>query len=280
MPVLPNGSLKLSISSFSLPEFTRYLSSDYERFALSSAESFVVSKLEFDKYGLTSWPLLKLYYSAFFAAHAVMRSQGAGVIKIENAQAVKLNQFLKTLNPLSPNFKPGMYEFRLNASVRDSPSLTLQPHGGGSGVHEAFWKSFCSYLDDLSRAAVATKAADAEAMAFGSIEVRNAISGNSGSSNSWLSQMRNQINYQHQHSVWFPIRKSGNAKGALAKLSLAPSKSSRLDTSVSKEPLRAFIEVSSYLSFLNFDIAEYVAARSTVGAAFGQKWRRFRSQIS
>lgn len=269
----------VELASITTVDLVPYLSFDFERFALASAESLLIANIEHTGHKLASWPLLKLYYSAFFAAHAVMRSQGAGVIKIERNHVTKINQFLSIMGVSSNNLTPGMYIYRLDMSARSSPRMTFSPHGAGGGVHEAFWKSFCEFLDDRASTAVSTGAVDAQNLVSGSEEIRRAVSGSTTNSGSWISAMRNDINYQHKHAVWYPIRRSDGHGALINDLKVKASKNAALGSPVRGNPVRAFVEVSHYLACLNVDISEFVAARSTKGGAFGQKWRRMRELL-
>jgi hypothetical protein len=270
----------MRITNFEPRSLVPYLSEDYQRFALSSAESFLTAKVEFDKHKLLGWPLLKLYYSAFFAAHALMRSQGAGVIKLEKSQTKKINNFLSIAGDAERKVSPGMYLFQSDTTKIGGPEVLFSEHGKGSGVHEAFWKTFCDHLHSLSMDALGAGAVDANAMSTGSEELCQAITGTSDRSGSWISMMRNQINYQHQHSVWFPTARAGKIMDQLSGLQVAPSRNAFLSPSIGKEPLKLFVEITNTLSLLNFEVAEFVAARSTKGGAFGQKWRRLMGLIA
>lgn len=71
------------IENFLLDEFVSYIAYDYERFALASWESFCVADMESSRHRLAGWPLLKVYYSGFFAAHAIMRALGEAVVQLD-----------------------------------------------------------------------------------------------------------------------------------------------------------------------------------------------------
>lgn len=110
-------------------------------------------------------------------------------------------------------------------------------------------------------------------------EITAAISGSQSHIGSWLSNTRNEINYQHKYSVWFPVKRNKNVNEILTRLKISSSNSIPLDLNTNKEPITSFIEICSYLALLSFEISEYVAARSRKGGAFGQKWRRLRATI-
>lgn len=97
------------LSNIDNAEILSFMNYDYERFAFSSRESVCLASLESRSSQLVSWPLLKLYYSAFFAAHATMRSIGEGVVKLERDQASKINEIVGIFTGGNPGIKPGMF---------------------------------------------------------------------------------------------------------------------------------------------------------------------------
>ncbi|WP_133176182.1 hypothetical protein [Pelagivirga sediminicola] len=279
VPKVISSAGGFEMGSVNTRQLVPFITHEYERFALSSAESILVANLESDIHGLTGWPLLKMYYSAFFAAHAIMRSQGAGVTKLEKKQAAKINSFLALLGEHDETVTAGMYLYQLDISQRSGPIVTFTPHEPGAGVHESFWNSFCDHLDGHAKTAVRSGTVDATAIVTGSEEVCRAIRGSSSHAGAWLSTMRNQINYQHQHSVWFPLKRRNKVKELLSGLQIQPSKLAKLAASPKTHPVQAFAEATFYLACLNIDVAEVIATRSSKGNAFGPKWKRIRALV-
>lgn len=267
------------MGSFNLDELVAYLGFDYTRFALASAESLMVSDVEWRDHNLVGWPLLKLYYSAFFSAHALLRSQGVGFVKIERKQAKSINDLFHIIDKSGASFEPGMYIHALDTSVRGDPKLRFTKDSGGSGAHEGFWDMFCKYLNKAAEDAVDAGEIDANAFLTGATEITAAIRGGAAHAGSWMSTMRNEINYQHKHAVWFPVGRPQKSHAGRRSLRIAPANSITLPIGVGKDPVDAFWRVSFYLSLLNIDISEHIAARSTKGGAFGQKWRRLRNSL-
>jgi len=96
---------------------------------------------------LAGWPLLKLYYSAFFAAHAITRSQGSGVVKLEKRQTAHLNSILSLIAPEASGISPGMFVYKTMQSTETGRlSVIMEPARTDGGVHESFWKHFCEFL--------------------------------------------------------------------------------------------------------------------------------------
>ena len=100
-----------------------------------------------------------------------------------------------------------------------------------------------------------------------------------GSNGVWLSAIRNEINYQQKYETWFPLHRKCPSLEALNCNVYSESSSIRLDNSKSRRPILAFVNITKYIANLSIEVANYVANRSTIGGAFGQKWRRFQEQI-
>ena len=182
-------------------ELIRFVSYDYERFALASWESFYLASLESETHNLIGWPLLKLYYAGFFAAHAIMRATGEAIINIERFQINTLNDTIRIVEGVSPNLRPGIFQSRIVEIQPGQLSVVLSPPIEGAGVHDGFWKAFAAFLDRIAIDSVASATAEANIFIAGVAELTPKLKG-------WLSAKRNEINYQHAHGVWFPLTES------------------------------------------------------------------------
>jgi len=272
---VPGRSIELQ--RVSAAEFVPFVSYDFERFSLSSRESFLTADLEKANLNLTSWPLLKLYYSAFFAAHAVMRSLGCGVVKLESVHVTHLNAVLTAHNSSATPISSNMYIYKLlrtssPAASYDSILLELAPRG--AGVHDSFWKQFCVFLSEVADEAIKSRKPDASKFLAESNEVIDAIKGVNYGGRTWFSTVRNEVNYQHKYDTWYPMTRRSEALSALSSLKKMKSSAVRMDVIAAKKPLTAFVNVATFLACLNIEISELLAARSTQNRAFGQKWRR------
>ena len=274
-PNAASTSTRVILDNISNDEFTKHTSFDLERFALSSWESYTAAKYDIENGYSISWPLLKLYYSSFFAAHALMRGQGSGLIKLESSQTRTLNGIIEITVGTSPKIAAGMYLYEIVADVHRTKSVVLTPAKNSQGVHIGFWIQFTDFLNERARSATSRGAADSLAFLAGVDELSRALGTSSGHpGGAWLSSVRNQINYQHLHRVWHPTKQSRKIKDAILPLSAASSTSIRLDTSITPNPVIAFINVCKYLACLNYEISEVVSQKDGVSGAFGSKWRR------
>ncbi len=261
-----------------MDEIAPYLSYDFERFSLSSRESFVTACVETQKYKLAGWPSLKLYYSAFFSAHAIMRALGTGVVSLSATETQRLDELLSIRDPSHTPLPPGTYQFDLaiqSTEQNKEKTVAISPVKSGKGVHDSFWKQFCYFLRDRAEEAVKRNAADSDNFIAGSSEIIDAITENGINSGVWFSRIRNEINYQHQHATWFPIQRSSKTVDVLSLVKTSNSATIGLQSKKPSDPIKPFVQVSMYMACLNIDLSSLIAARSTRGGAFGQKWRRF-----
>ncbi|WP_375205609.1 hypothetical protein [Hyphococcus sp.] len=267
----PNSSstaTQIEIENFDFEALTDSIAFDYARFALSCYESFSVCRLDNQNHSLFSWPLLKLYYAAFFGCHAIMRSQGYGIIKLEKRQTDYINSILTITTGADPQIKTGMYSFSASTGV-----LRLSPLSSGKrGVHEEFWFEFVQFLNTYSNEAQARGAPDASQFIAGTQAIDDALAGG------WFSAYRNEINYQHKHNVWLPIRRKDDRRNSIEAVAITNSNSILLP-GTGKKDVRDFIRIAHFFTMLSIEISEFIAARSTRAAAFGQVWRRVQGLI-
>lgn len=274
VPLGSEGSLRFEIDGpeLSLP----YIAHDYERFALASAESFMRAKQgSGGAINFSGWRLLELYYAAFFAAHSLMRSQGAGVAMIGGDVAKRLRDIASLYEVEVDALQPGSWFYKIDWGETAAPSIEFSTSLSGSGVHDAFWREFCRFMKSQAERAVEEQLPDSADFLIGMDEILKLIRTGGDNSASWLAKVRNEINYKHALRAWYPEPKSKEACLAADSVKLFVSSSVKLDSSKSKEPLLAFAKTCNFLISLSFEVASYLAERSTRGGAFGQRWRKF-----
>lgn len=258
----------------SVEAFTRAVAFDYERFALSSQESRIVALSEREQFGAVSWPLLKQYYSAFFAAHAIMRSRGAGVVRIDPHQAKAVTATMQAYLGGGAKVSSGTYYYTAGKGKDDMTgeiTVRFSLSKDGKGVHEGFWGTFIKYLELEAERAASTGLPDNQDFVSFALDLKNSIM---SGENAWISKIRNEINYHHEYQSWMPIAKSSASNKAIPRSSGNYGANSRLDICKTKEPIRSFFCVCCYLSDLNYHISNRIAKNSMAGGTFGQRWSR------
>ena len=237
VPSLSSIPGELMLNRVQLAEIVPALGYDFERFSLAAMESHSIASAEQRTVGALGWPTLKHYYASFFAGHAVLRSRGASITKLERSQINHLNKVITVYDSNAQTLTPGMFW----VAISDDPgnnkgeiSLSIRSYSNkGAGVHEAFWKEFCSFLTKEAAMAVSKGAPDGSDFVAKTDELSDAIL-KGGATDSWLSEVRNKINYQHAHDLWLPYRRSSEGYKFLSSPNVPSASQARLDISKSK----------------------------------------------
>jgi hypothetical protein len=176
---------------------------------------------------------------------------------------------------------PGNYELRTEQASDRSFAVTLKKAAEGGGAHEIFWKRFNAFLSELANDVAADREPEAN-LVIAKIEELQALLSSKGLSNgSWLSSMRNEINYQHQYGVWFPFDVDERDADHVAQIKFSDPSTIRLYYNARKQPIQAFCSGSTFLAALSFEVSEQLAARSNNSrAAFIRKWQRLGAELT
>ena len=205
-----------------------------------------------------------------------MRAVGEGIIRLESEKANHLTSVGKLYCGDQFSVSGGNYALSFQISAISKLTINFENLSGAKGgVHEQFWAQFNKFLSRLSEAVLAASEVDALAVSGRIIELQTILSSSGNSSGTWLSVIRNKINYQHQYGVWFPF--SGeDAKFSKEKMaSLKSNSSMRLDFRTDTQPLDAFNAACSFISAINHDLCEsLVTLANDKKCSFIKNWSR------
>lgn len=260
--VSDRGLQGIVIGDVSAPDVVPFISFDFLRFSFSGLESLAFCKTQATRPKAIAWPLLHVYYAAFFSAHSIMRATGSGVVRIETPLAKRVSE-IAGLYGINVNFGSGSYVYKVKRNSNQRFDISLERSADTGGAHDQFWREFHAYLDDVGRAVAEADEPDAEKIVAEISEIQELLSGNSSLKGTWLSVIRNKINYQHDYNVWFPYGAPAKAISAVSDISLDPVFRVRLDHDHSKNPLQAFVSSCRLLTYLNYRICAAIRARST-----------------
>jgi hypothetical protein len=182
-----------------------YFSHEADRFASASFESLITGKKIAEYPRSTAWLLIRAYYSAFFAAHALLRIHGWACTRLLPNTVTKLNIELGQFFPDSPKLVGGLYLLRLLPDTRELVCKKLDGANQG-GTHEALWSVLDDYLKAATTAILSVPDQDHQEFALLVDQFNRTISKFGGST--WFTQLRNRINYSHEYGAWFPYEKS------------------------------------------------------------------------
>jgi hypothetical protein len=151
----------------------------------------------------TGWNVIQTYYAAYFAAHALLRIFGMNCSRlsaIETSSVLKLAKQVGLTVPI--NIKSGTYLCKLDGAL-----LSCKLKEDSEGVHEALWSAFSQLLSELSKHVLSvTTETSADRLTVSGVltEVVAGLSQEGFSNGSWLSKLRNRVNYRQQLKVWHP----------------------------------------------------------------------------
>lgn len=166
-----------------------------------------------------AWQFIKYYYAGFFAANGLMRLSGQACINLTALDCASVNSWAlahgvggtKEQNKIAPGL------FQLSFDAATTPTFTLQLQSGKGGVHIQFWASFSIFLERLRAKIKLSPAPKLERdSAISELDLlMNELQRGGLTHASWLSEMRNAVNYRFEHGAWFPYSEQTSDKAAL-----------------------------------------------------------------
>lgn len=194
----------LLLSGINTQDFLGALASDINRLSSAASETLKNIAEVKDIPKSLAWPHVKLYYASLFYAHAVLRIWGRSPSYFRTDELMPLRGVLGAYGITTFPFKLTTGQFLLLADMK-AATVTIIHESSGNGAHETAWKEFAQALKDLQQTvrgapylAEDRKALEGQLTAFLALITKN------GSHQSWLSQMRNDIQYRQAEGVWYP----------------------------------------------------------------------------
>lgn len=163
----------------------------------------------------SAWLLLRLYYAAFYAVHALLRLAGQTCSQIDTAQATVLIESASAYGVAGDvkRISQGYYHAKFNWT-----SLAIDfNRPPGAGTHELLWRCYSDLLAGfvVRIPEVVHIAQQSEQITKVLKQLRAVLCHNGLNGGNWLSQMRNTINYRHSHGVWFPYSQKKRSSSAM-----------------------------------------------------------------
>lgn len=192
------------------------LAGDCCRFSFAAFQTISPVATEIVQRDTVAWSLVKVYYAAFYAGHALIRVFGESCTFFDRRHAERLTELGGILGrERSFNIEAGLYRCALTPN---SSALKCTKTRGAAGIHEAFWTVFGTHLQRLSEATLTGALVSADARAVFSqldalVEIMRRRTGYS-----WLSGVRNDLQYRQAHGVWFPARLKHQERQSLSRL--------------------------------------------------------------
>ena len=199
---------RLTMAIHSADEFVDACVNDTITLAIAAFESASIKETNHLDVKSCAWQFIRYYYSAYYAANALMRLCGHACTNLSAADTTNINEQASLYgvggNADATKLIAGQYLVQFLPSK--TPKVSLRASTAKGGVHIQFWSGFLQFLSTLVADIRASGAIATEKK--GAIDELNALMAElqrSGSQQgSWLSEMRNGVNYRFEHGMWFP----------------------------------------------------------------------------
>lgn len=264
---LPSGAELLAFSQDLLLESIAF---ECGRFAAAAIESYSGNSGHKAFPKSYAWLLIKDYYAAYFAAHSLMLFFGRGVVQLQSEQTRSIDR----VHNISFGTNAGLGQAQYNIQCNPRPlRLMLTLITGNSGSHGKFWESFGAFLQWLAHEVLGLhgKTVDQQAVSAKLDDLRAILQAEGAKNYSWLSRMRNEVNYKQAFAVWHPYK--GQPPG-FSKLTAPVSHWDMDPLAVSltigggRERVLIFHSACQFILSACIDVSREMAFRCPVGQSF------------
>ena len=195
-----NKASEFSLIIRNSSELYAALANDCNRFSQASIESIWLVNKNLVLPKSTGWAIVQLYYSAFYAAHALLRIFGRSCTQLTSEHVKKVYDVACATsqdNGVSA-IENGFYSSIILGKEIEYKKL--------KDSHADTWYSFTSLLTWIINSISNTTGIGVhKTNAITLISDLKAMLTRSGASRgNWPSQIRNKVHYQHSHGAWFP----------------------------------------------------------------------------
>jgi hypothetical protein len=189
--------------------FLSGFAADINRFGCAAVES--VNEIHY-KASLSkshSWKCVKLYYAAYYAAHAMLRMHGISCINFEreNLREVEKVADLWTMRN-GVSIDKGYYQCKLDPVAQEILCSKIVSNGN-KGSHEQLWMVFLRQIQNIiSELAKSPATPETQSVLNKLQDLENTLTAFGSNGGNWLSTVRNKISYKHVDGLWYPYKKA------------------------------------------------------------------------
>jgi hypothetical protein len=187
-------------------KIAEYFCHEASRFASAAFESMMVESTRPEYPRSVGWLLIRGYYAAFFAMHSLIRLHGWACTRLTRPMCDSFEEQARQLTLQGQRIEAGLY---LVKAKHSDPQLTFVKLGSNQGgSHEALWSVMLDFMNAVTtltlKDPVDTTASHKLVAAVSEFCVL--IQSNGGVT--WLTRLRNRVNYSHAYGAWHPYQKS------------------------------------------------------------------------
>lgn len=199
-----DGAFTLFVSNPN--KIAEFYSHEADRFCTAAFESLLVENTRPEYPRSIGWQLIRAYYSAFFALHSLMRLHGWACTRLTKDISSYLDKGARLLYPAGEKIEGGLYFIRATDGNSELSFKFLGTSNGGS--HETLWAFLFEFMSEITKVAL-ERSVDEEAARdlLGAVSrFHDLLRLHNGPS--WLTKVRNRINYSHEYGAWHPYEQS------------------------------------------------------------------------
>ena len=173
-------------------------------FATAAFESASSASMSSNLKDSVAWSYIKMYYAAYFAANALLRVTGTGLVQLDESHASRVSKHASLYaREMIPPLAKGLYLIcTLNGE------LTLRRSEAASlGSHGVLWREFVTRIREVQKIFWRKGALYYEA-AGALNQIEDVLSNGGAVNGTWLSTVRNSVNYRLEYGAWYPYNES------------------------------------------------------------------------
>lgn len=203
VPTFDSTSMSWNLNFQSPGDVLEFAATECARFACASFQTFCMVATDLGSKDSVPWALVRAYYAAYYSAHSILRALGLACSFIDVTRIQTMNR-VAVLYGVQEPFRGGLHEISIDSSGGGLDIVNVGGNQGGS--HDAFWDVFCRRLQRMEAEVLAGPLPTAEAQAVNVAlgELRQVV-GRRRFGTSWLSHVRNTIQYKHGFNIWYPV---------------------------------------------------------------------------
>jgi hypothetical protein len=201
-------------------ELSDALINDGIQFSNAAFETCVVgTSIDLPDDAASAWTVICNYYSAYYAANALMRFSGFFCVNFDQQMCAAANEqaLAYDVGGSSPSNQLLAASYFCVFDKANAVMTCRSMARVGGGVHAQFWHAFGQFLGVLKADLPAMTILPLQRQAA-LIEISNLVDSlnrNNCQNSTWMSECRNAVNYRFEHGAWFPYKGSVGSKAAV-----------------------------------------------------------------
>lgn len=259
-------SKEFTIDIYSHEQFLIPLAYDINRMSTSSFESISGIKPDEKLPKSIGWLIIRSYYSAYFAAQAILRIFGISCNQFDSNEANAITT-VADLYSMKNGITASTGYYKCHYDYKNKKASCRQL----SNTHQDVWRVFHELLEALATSITSSDFLkdDRDTAIQYLFQLREGLSyKNTLNNGSWLSKVRNEVNYSHSMGAWYPYNDAPNIHTQVFRIATewnSPPTESLIKSNLDKTDHQLFISTCvSIISLCHGLISELAKTNSKV----------------